>query len=57
MNLNDVHRGIHKHKKRKRVGRGPGSGHGKTSRPRPQGPGLRWPAGRAARSSRAARCR
>ena len=31
MNLNDVHRGIHKHKKRKRVGRGPGSGHGKTS--------------------------
>ena len=31
MNLNDVHRGIHKFKKRKRVGRGPGSGHGKTS--------------------------
>ena len=30
MNLNDVHRGIHKFKKRKRVGRGPGSGHGKT---------------------------
>ena len=30
MNLNDVHREIHKHKKRKRVGRGPGSGHGKT---------------------------
>ncbi|MGQ9576142.1 MAG: 50S ribosomal protein L15 [Thermoguttaceae bacterium] len=30
MNLNDVHRGIHKYKKRKRVGRGPGSGHGKT---------------------------
>ncbi len=31
MNLNDVHRGIHKFKKRRRVGRGPGSGHGKTS--------------------------
>jgi large subunit ribosomal protein L15 len=31
MNLNDVHRGIHKFKKRTRVGRGPGSGHGKTS--------------------------
>jgi large subunit ribosomal protein L15 len=31
MNLNDVHRGIHKFRKRKRVGRGPGSGHGKTS--------------------------
>ncbi len=31
MNLNDVHRGIHKHRKRKRLGRGPGSGHGKTS--------------------------
>ncbi|MDZ7618975.1 MAG: 50S ribosomal protein L15 [Patescibacteria group bacterium] len=31
MNLNEVHRGIHKNKKRKRVGRGPGSGHGKTS--------------------------
>ncbi len=31
MNLDDVHRGIHKHKKRKRVGRGTGSGHGKTS--------------------------
>ena len=31
MNLNDVHRKIHKHKRRKRVGRGPGSGHGKTS--------------------------
>ena len=30
MNLNDVHRGIHKFKKRKRVGRGTGSGHGKT---------------------------
>jgi len=31
MNLNGVHRGIHRHKKRKRVGRGIGSGHGKTS--------------------------
>lgn len=31
MNLNDVHRGIHKFKKRKRIGRGPGSGFGKTS--------------------------
>jgi large subunit ribosomal protein L15 len=30
MNLDDVHRGIHKHKARKRVGRGIGSGHGKT---------------------------
>ena len=31
MNLNDVHRGIHKNKSRKRIGRGPGSGHGKTA--------------------------
>ncbi len=31
MNLNDVHRGVHKLKKRKRIGRGPGSGHGKTA--------------------------
>ena len=31
MNIDDVHRGIHKHKKRMRIGRGPGSGHGKTS--------------------------
>jgi large subunit ribosomal protein L15 len=30
MNLDDVHRGIHKHKKRRRIGRGPGSGYGKT---------------------------
>ena len=30
MNLNDVHRGIHKHKKRKRIKHGTGSGHGKT---------------------------
>jgi large subunit ribosomal protein L15 len=31
MNLNDVHRGVHKNKPRKRIGRGAGSGHGKTS--------------------------
>ena len=31
MNINDVHRGIHKNKKRLRIGRGPGSGRGKTS--------------------------
>ncbi len=31
MNLEDVHRGIHKHKSRKRIGRGPGSGTGKTA--------------------------
>jgi large subunit ribosomal protein L15 len=31
MNINDVHRGIHKHTKRLRVGRGIGSGRGKTS--------------------------
>jgi len=31
MNLNDVHRGIHRNKKRKRLGRGPGSGQGKTA--------------------------
>lgn len=31
MNLDTVHRGIHKHKRRKRIGRGPGSGHGKTA--------------------------
>ena len=31
MNLNDVHRGIHKNKTRKRLGRGIGSGHGKTA--------------------------
>jgi large subunit ribosomal protein L15 len=31
MNLNDVHRGIHRNKKRKRLGRGTGSGRGKTS--------------------------
>ena len=30
MNLDNVHRGIHKHKKRKRLGRGIGSGRGKT---------------------------
>jgi large subunit ribosomal protein L15 len=31
MNINDVHRGVHKNKKRMRIGRGPGSGKGKTS--------------------------
>jgi len=31
MNINTVHRGIHKHKKRMRIGRGIGSGKGKTS--------------------------
>jgi large subunit ribosomal protein L15 len=31
MNINDVHRGVHKNRKRLRVGRGPGSGRGKTS--------------------------
>lgn len=31
MNLNDVHRGIHKFKSRKRIGRGQGSGIGKTA--------------------------
>ncbi len=31
MNLNDVHRDIHKNRSRKRIGRGSGSGHGKTS--------------------------
>ena len=41
MNLNDVHRGIHKFKKRKRIGRGPGSGHGKTSGRGHKGQGAR----------------
>jgi large subunit ribosomal protein L15 len=31
MNLNDVHRGIHRNKARKRLGRGIGSGQGKTA--------------------------
>ena len=31
MNVNEVHRGIHKHKKKMRIGRGPGSGKGKTA--------------------------
>ena len=31
MNLNDIHRGIHKGKPRKRLGRGIGSGQGKTA--------------------------
>ena len=41
MNLNDVHRGIHKNKSRKRVGRGPGSGHGKTATRGSKGQGSR----------------
>ncbi len=41
MNLNEVHRGIHKNKSRKRVGRGPGSGHGKTSTRGHKGQGSR----------------
>ena len=41
MNLNDVHRGIHKNKSRKRIGRGPGSGHGKTSTRGHKGQGSR----------------
>jgi large subunit ribosomal protein L15 len=31
MNLNDIHRGVHRNKSRKRLGRGPGSGQGKTA--------------------------
>jgi large subunit ribosomal protein L15 len=31
MNLDTVHRGIHRNKSRKRIGRGLGSGHGKTA--------------------------
>jgi len=31
MNLNDVHRGVHRNRSRKRLGRGPGSGQGKTA--------------------------
>jgi large subunit ribosomal protein L15 len=31
MNINDIHRGIHKNRARKRRGRGIGSGHGKTA--------------------------
>lgn len=31
MNLNEVHRGVHKHKKPRRIGRGVGSGRGKTA--------------------------
>jgi large subunit ribosomal protein L15 len=41
MNLNDIHRGIHKFKARKRVGRGPGSGLGKTSGRGHKGQGAR----------------
>jgi large subunit ribosomal protein L15 len=31
MNLETIHKGVHKHKPRKRIGRGPGSGTGKTA--------------------------
>jgi len=41
MNLNDVHRGIHKYKARKRVGRGKGTGLGKTSGRGHKGQGAR----------------
>jgi len=41
MNLNDVHRGIHKNKARRRVGRGPGSGRGKTASRGSKGQGSR----------------
>jgi large subunit ribosomal protein L15 len=41
MNLNDIHRGIHKNKSRKRIGRGPGSGHGKTATRGHKGQGSR----------------
>jgi large subunit ribosomal protein L15 len=41
MNLNDVHRGIHRNKAKKRVGRGPGSGHGKTASRGHKGQGSR----------------
>ena len=57
MNLNDVHRGIHKNRARKRIGRGTGLGPRQDRRPRPQGPGLARRLSRSRRSSRAARCR
>jgi large subunit ribosomal protein L15 len=41
MNLNDVHRGVHKNKPKRRIGRGPGSGHGKTSTRGAKGQGSR----------------
>ena len=41
MNLNDIHRGVHKFKARKRVGRGPGTGLGKTSGRGQKGQGAR----------------
>jgi large subunit ribosomal protein L15 len=41
MNINDVHRGIHKSKNRKRIGRGPGSGQGKTAGRGHKGQGAR----------------
>ena len=31
MNLESIHKGVHKHRPRKRIGRGPGSGTGKTA--------------------------
>ncbi len=47
MDLQEVHRGIHKRRKRKRVGRGPGSGKGKTSGRGHKGQyataGAKWP--------------
>jgi large subunit ribosomal protein L15 len=41
MNLNDVHRGVHKNKAKRRIGRGPGSGHGKTATRGAKGQGSR----------------
>ncbi len=41
MNLNDVHRGVHKNKPKRRIGRGPGSGHGKTATRGAKGQGSR----------------
>jgi large subunit ribosomal protein L15 len=41
MNLNDVHKDIHRNKSKKRIGRGPGSGHGKTSTRGSKGQGSR----------------
>ncbi|MGD0383282.1 MAG: 50S ribosomal protein L15 [Thermoguttaceae bacterium] len=41
MNLNDVHKDIHRNKSKKRIGRGPGSGHGKTSTRGNKGQGSR----------------
>ncbi|MCE5303693.1 MAG: 50S ribosomal protein L15 [Planctomycetaceae bacterium] len=41
MNLNEVHREIHKNKSRKRIGRGPGSGQGETAGRGSKGQGSR----------------